>query len=209
VYPTGGGGHNWSPMSYNPATGLVYIPSFYMSFPYQAQATYRPGSTGYVRPPGETKTIGPMIGPDPPPGGARGGLQAWDPVNQRLKWNLAGGGGIGGGTSTTAGNLVFQVINDGRFRAISADKGEVLYEVQTNRTGMAPPITYEVDGTQYVAFGGGLGRPAATLGPNDAKVDNAPMLFVFKLGGKAELPPAPPPAATPPAPAGAAPEQRN
>jgi len=209
VYPTGGGGHNWSPMSYNPATGLVYIPSFYMSFPYQAQATYRPGSTGYVRPPGETKTIGPMIGPEPPPGGARGGLQAWDPVNQRLKWNLAGGGGIGGGTSTTAGNLVFQVINDGRFRAISADKGEVLYEVQTNRTGMAPPITYEVDGTQYVAFGGGLGRPAATLGPNNATVDNAPMLFVFKLGGKAELPPAPPPAATPPAPAGAAPEQRN
>ena len=209
VYPTGGGGHNWSPMSYNPATGLVYIPSFYMSFPYQAQATYRPGSTGYVRPPGETKTIGPMIGPEPPPGGARGGLQAWDPVNQRLKWNLAGGGGIGGGTSTTAGNLVFQVINDGRFRAISADKGEVLYEVQTNRTGMAPPITFEVDGTQYVAFGGGLGRPAATLGPNNATVDNAPMLFVFKLAGKAELPPAPPPAATPPAPAGAAPEQRN
>ena len=210
VYPTGGGGHNWSPMSYNPGTGLVYIPSFYMSFPYQAQATYRPGSTGYVRPPGETKVIGPLIGPEPPPGGARGGLQAWDPVQQKLRWNLAGGGGIGGGTTTTAGNLVFQVINDGRFRAISADKGEILYEVQTNRTGMAPPITYEVDGTQYVAFGGGLGRPAATVGPNDAPVDRAPMLFVFKLGGTAALPPAPAPDATPAtAPTGPAPEQRN
>ena len=81
-------------------------------------------------------------------------------MNQKLRWNIAGGGGIGGGTATTAGNLVFQVINDGRFRAISADKGEILYEVQTDRTGMAPPITYEVDGTQYVAFGGGLGRAA-------------------------------------------------
>ena len=82
------------------------------------------------------------------------------------RWNIAGGGGIGGGTSTTAGNLVFQVINDGRFRAISADKGEILYEVRTGRTGMAPPITYEVDGKQYVAFGGGLGRSAPIQRPD-------------------------------------------
>ena len=53
---------------------------------------------------------------------------------------------------------------------------------------MAPPITYEVDGKQYVAFQGGLGRPATTVGPNDAKVDNPPMLFVFALDGKAEMP---------------------
>ncbi len=59
---------------------------------------------------------------------------------------------------------------------------------------MAPPITYEIDGKQYVAFMAGAGRPRATVGPNDAKVDNAPMLFVFALDGKAEMPaPAPPP----------------
>jgi len=218
IYPTGGGAHNWSPMSYNPNTGLVYIPSSYQSFPYQATPTLRPGSTGYVRPQGQTKIIEPTMGPEPP-AGARGGLQAWDPVKQQLKWNLEGGGGIGGGTSTTAGNLVFQVINDGRFRAISADKGEVLYEVKIARTGMAAPITYEVDGKQYVAFGGGLGRAANVQGPNNAKVDNAPMMFVFTLDGTAELPPPPPPAATPapagpgaippvPAPVGPAPEQR-
>jgi quinohemoprotein ethanol dehydrogenase len=207
VFPTGGGGHNWSPMSYNPATGLVYIPASYQSYPYQAQAEYRPGSTGYVRPQGATKTIEPSFGPEPP-AGARNGLQAWDPVNQKLRWNVAGGGGIGGGTSTTAGNLVFQVINDGRFRAISADKGEILYEVQTNRTGMAPPITYEVDGKQYVAFGGGLGRANNVLGPTNASVDNAPMMFVFTLGGKAELP-APPPAPDPASAAGTAGEPRK
>jgi len=108
---------------------------------------------------------------------------------------------------------VFQVINDGRFRAISADRGEVLYEVKTNRTGMAAPITYEVDGKQYVAFGGGLGRAANVVGPNDAKVDNAPIMFVFTLDGTMELPAAPPPAtpanAPPAAPVGPAPEQRN
>jgi quinohemoprotein ethanol dehydrogenase len=211
VFPTGGGGHNWSPMSYNPNTGLVYIPAFYQSYPYQAQAEYKPGSTGYVRPTRETKIIEPSFGPEPP-SGARNGLQAWDPVNQKLKWNIAGGGGIGGGTATTAGNLVFQVINDGRFRAISADTGEILYEVRTGRTGMAPPITYEVDGKQYVAFGGGLGRANTVVGPNDDKVENAPMMFVFTLDGTAELPtpPAAVPSANPPrAPAGPAAEQRN
>jgi quinohemoprotein ethanol dehydrogenase len=210
IYPTGGGAHNWAPMSYNPGTGLVYIPASYQSFPYQAQAEFKPGTTGYVRPSGPTKIIEPAFGPEPPEG-ARGGLQAWDPVSQRLKWNLEGGGGIGGGTVTTAGNLVFQTINDGRFRAISADKGEILYEVRTGRTGMAPPITYEVDGKQYVAFGGGLGRPATIVGPNNAPVDNPPIMFVFTLDGKAEMPaPAPPPPSGPgAAPAGPAPEQQR
>jgi quinohemoprotein ethanol dehydrogenase len=209
VYPTGGGAHNWSPMSYNPNTGLVYIPASYSSFPYQAQAELKPGTTGYVRPSGETKVIEPTMGPEPPQG-ARGGLQAWDPLNQRLRWNVEGGGGIGGGTATTAGNVVFQVINDGRFRAVSADKGEILYEVKTGRTGMAPPITYEVDGKQYVAFGGGLGRAATIVAPNNAKTDAPPIMFVFTLDGNAEMPaPAPPPAGRGAAPPGPAPEQKE
>jgi len=95
----------------------------------------------------------------------------------------------------------------------------VLYEVNVNRTGMAPPITYEVDGKQYVAFGGGLGRAANVTGPNNATVDNAPIMYVFALDGTAELPAPPPaaaapagPAAVPPVPAGPAvpaPEQRD
>jgi quinohemoprotein ethanol dehydrogenase len=211
LFPTGGGAHNWSPMSYTPATGYVYISVSLMPFTYAATAEFKPGSNGYSRGSGDPKPIGgTVIGP-PTAEGMRSALQAWDPVNQKLAWRIDGGGGIGGGTATTAGNLVFQVINDGRFRAVTADKGEILYEIQTGRTGMAPPITYEVDGTQYVAFQGGLGRPAATVGPNDAKIDNPPMMFVFALDGKAELPkPAPPPPPNnnrPPQPApGAAPE---
>src|SRR5579883_2454563 len=193
IYPTGGGAHNWAPMSYNPNTGLVYIPASYMPFPYQAAETLTPGTTGYVRPTGKTREIqAPAIGPIAPDG-VRGGLQAWDPVRQKLVWRADGGGGIGGGTVTTAGNLVFQVVNDGWFRVYSADKGEKLYEIQTGRTGMAPPVTYEADGKQYVALMGGLGRPATVVGPNDAKVDHPPLLFVFALDGKAPMPEAAPP----------------
>jgi len=77
---------------------------------------------------------------------------------------------------------------------------------------VAPPITYEVDGKQYVAFGGGLGRAATVVGLNNAIVDNPPIMFVFTLDGTAEMPAAaPPPPAGPPAtpPAAPAPEQRN
>jgi quinohemoprotein ethanol dehydrogenase len=196
LFPTGGGAHNWSPMSYNPATGYVYIPVFLQPYTYAAQAEYRPGTSGYNRTEHDPKPIGgPVIGP-PTAEGMRTALEAWDPANQKLVWRIDGGGGIGGGTVSTAGNLVFQSINDGRFRAVTADKGEILYEVQTGRTGMAPPITYEVEGKQYVAFQGGLGRPAPTVGPNDEKIEHPPMMFVFALDGKAELPkaaPVPPP----------------
>jgi quinohemoprotein ethanol dehydrogenase len=191
LWPTGGGAHNWSPMSWNPNTGLVYIPASYMPFRYQAMAELKPGSTGYVRPTGEVRSVKPLMGPDAPDG-VRGGLQAWDPVNQKLAWRADGGGGIGGGSVSTGGNLVFHVSNDGWFRAYSADKGEKLYEVQTGRTGMAAPITYEADGKQYVAFMGGMGRPAPSVGPNDAKVDFPPMLFVFEVDGKADMPKAAP-----------------
>ena len=194
IFPTGGGAHNWAPMSYNPNTGYVYIPVSLMPFTYAATDELKPGANGYSRGNGTPKLIdSPAIGP-PTEEGMRGALQAWDPVNQKLIWRVDGGGGIGGGTSTTAGNLVFQVLNDGRFRAVTADKGQVLYEIQTGRTGMAPPITYEVEGKQYVAFQGGLGRPANTVGANDAKIDDPPILFVFALDGNAAMPkPAPPP----------------
>jgi hypothetical protein len=79
-------------------------------------------------------------------------------MTQKQRWQAPGGGGIGGGTVTTAGNLVFQVIPDGRLVAYSADKGEKLLEVQTGlRGGMGPPITYQLDGKQYVSLMGGTG----------------------------------------------------
>jgi quinohemoprotein ethanol dehydrogenase len=184
VYPTGGGAHNWAPMSFNPDTGLIYIPASYQSYTYQAAEEYKKNTFGTVRSNAEARQIkAPAIGPSAPDG-VRGGLQAWDPVGHKLVWRADGGGGIGGGTVTTGGNLVFQTSNDGRFAVYSADKGEKLYDVKTGRTGVGPPITYEIDGKQYVAFMAGSGRPAAVVGLNDAKVDNPPMLFVFALDAR-------------------------
>jgi quinohemoprotein ethanol dehydrogenase len=205
IFPTAGGAHNWSPMAFNPSTGLVYIPTTYGSWTYAAsdKMTYAPyGDTGlafgFLA---ERPNSMPVMGPEPL-GKERGVLQAWDPVNQKLVWRTPGGGGIGGGVVTTAGNLVMQVTNEGRLLAYSADKGEKLFEIQTGRTGMGPPITYQVDGKQYVALTGGLGKTVMTPGPTDEKIDTPPLLFVFELDGKAPMPKAaaPPPAFGPPPP---------
>jgi quinohemoprotein ethanol dehydrogenase len=192
ISPGGGGAHNWSPMSFNPMTGLTYIPtSTANSWTYQAEATYNPKPglmTGTVRPmPAATVPSPPAIGPEPlGDSGPRGALVAWDPVAQQMRWRQPGGGGIGGGTMTTAGNLVFQVINDGRLMAYSADKGEKLLELQTGlRSGMGPPITYQLDGKQYIALMGGVGAaaPGGNAGPGNQATPFSPKLLTFVVGG--------------------------
>jgi quinohemoprotein ethanol dehydrogenase len=203
IYPTGGGAHNWAPMSYNPATGLVYLPASQGSYTFLAADEvigYPYGHPGVAFPQrGMKPIVPPIIGPEPL-AGTRGVLEAWDPVNQKLVWRVPGGGSSGGGTVTTAGNLVIQVLGDGHLLAYSADKGEKLLDIQTNRRGAGPPITYTLDGKQYIAFMAGSGRPAQATGPTDAKVENPPTLFAFELGGTAALPPPLPPQRNPFAP---------
>ena len=201
IFPTAGGAHNWSAMSFNPATGLVYVPtSTGTSWTFAAVQNFQyvPGenATGTVRPmPTPRPNDLPVIGPEPLEGG-RGALVAWDPVAQKMRWRMPGGGGIGGGTLSTAGNLVFQSINDGRLLAYSADKGEKLFEIQTGLgSGMGPPITYSVAGKQHVTLMGGVGQVTGNAGPQNSATPNAPKMLTFVLDGKAELPGLVPPAA--------------
>jgi len=190
ISPGGGGAHNWSPMSFNPITGLTYIPtSTANSFTYAMTPDFapKPGqTTGTMRPaPTATRPPPPSIGPEPIETGNHGALVAWDPVAQQMRWRMPGGGGIGGGTLTTAGNLVFQVINDGRLLAYSADKGEKLLEIQTGlRSGMGPPITFQLDGKQYIAVMGGVGGiSGGNAGPGNVATPNQPTLLTYVLGG--------------------------
>jgi quinohemoprotein ethanol dehydrogenase len=197
IFPSAGGAHNWSPMSFNPATGLVYISgntasswTFASVDEFEAK-TDRTSNNGLVRPmPMPRENNLPVIGPEPLPGtGSRGALIAWDPVKQQIRWRMPGGGGIGGGTVSTAGNLVFQVINDGRLLAYSADKGEKLLEIQTGlKSGMGPPITYQLDGQQYVALMGGIGTVIGNAGPQNSPTAIPPKLLVYRLDGTAVLP---------------------
>src|SRR5438067_1491603 len=208
LMPGPGGGHNWSPMSFNPMTGLVYIPTSTSSsstFAIDTNFKYENGksNTGTRRgtpgpdgaraaPTPSTVPAPPAIGPEPPPEGQpRNVLVAWDPATQKQRWQTPGGGSIGGGTVTTAGGLVFQVIPDGHLVAYSADKGEKLLDIQTGlRGGMGPPITYQVDGKQYIALMGGTGivvarsaEPGAAPPPSNAQTV-FPKLMTFVLDGK-------------------------
>ena len=209
ISPGPGGGHNWSPMSFNPATGLVYIPSSLSSssvFAVDDNYEWKAGRSnigvrrgpppangiGVAPPPAATLPPPPAIGPEAPPQGTPNGvLVAWDPATQKQRWQTPGGGSIGGGTVTTAGNLVIQVIPDGRLVAYSADKGEKLLDVKTGLGGgMGPPITYELDGRQYIALAGGQGivvgrnvEPGAPP-PQAGPTTIFPKLMVFVLDGK-------------------------
>ena len=227
VMPGPGGAHNWAPMSFNPTTGLMYIPnSSGGAFSYATAPDYehKPGelNLGIVfanpnagrggraaAPAGEVATAAarattapppappkraarkpapPSIGPEP----SGGNLVAWDPVTQKERWRAQGGGSSGGGTVTTAGNLVFQVLPNGLLRAYSADKGEKLLEIQTNlKTAMGPPMTFLLDGKQYVTVQGGQGAAGSGFGGGSAS-PILPKLLTFVLDGTAPLPPANP-----------------
>jgi hypothetical protein len=132
----------------------------------------------------------PAIGP-PPPDGQRNLLVAWDPVTQKERWHAPGGGSIGGGTVSTAGNLVLQVIPDGRLVAYRADTGEKLLDLKTGLPGgMGPPITYMLDGKQYISFMGGTGKVKPSPGlPPPPGTNNLnpvlPRLLTFVLDGTA------------------------
>jgi quinohemoprotein ethanol dehydrogenase len=123
-----------------------------------------------------------------------GSLVAWNPSTQKEVWRAPAGGSLGGGTVTTGGNLVIQVTPDGRLMAYSADKGENLLEAKTGLTGgMGPPITFMLDGKQYVAFNGGLGQvqrpgPPPAAGAPAPPPPVLPRLQVYMLDGTATLP---------------------
>ena len=207
ISPGPGGAHNWAPMSFNPTTGLVYIPTSMVSssnFAVDPEFNYQSGRSnigvrrgrppadgGFAPPPPPTLPAPPAIGPEAPPAGQTNVLMAWDPVMQKERWRAQGGGSINGGTVTTAGNLVFQVISDGRLVAYSADKGEKLLDIQTGlRAGMGPPMTYMLGGKQYIALMGGTGivvarnaEPGAAP-PAPSAQTVFPKLMTFVLDGK-------------------------
>jgi glucose dehydrogenase len=144
--------------------------------PAPAKATQRPA----------LKTIGPDFD--------GGFLVAIDPATKTEHWRVPGGQPYGGGTVATAGGLVLQTAN-GTLYAYSADKGEKLLELKIGIPGgMGPPITFMVDGKQYVALQIGQGNvppppgaPARAANPNSPPPAR-PRLLVYALDGAAKLP---------------------
>ena len=170
VKPTPFGGHNWQPMSYSPKTGLVYVPAQEILGVYRQNKDfrYRPGNWNT----GTDFNAFSLLTPDL----TSGFLLAWDPVRQKEAWRHPYAMAWNGGTLATAGNLVFQGSADGRFIAFNASTGRELWEYRVGTGIGAGPITYNVDGKQYVTivagWGGAFalgGGPAAAQGNSDAR----------------------------------------
>jgi quinohemoprotein ethanol dehydrogenase len=157
VRPNPEGAHNWHPMSYSPQTGLVYLPMQDMALDYAHDPafTHREGfnNLGVVF----------SLFPDDPlvrkaiRNSPKAALLAWDPVSQKEAWRAPRPGPWNGGTLAVAGGLVFQGTVDGRFLALDAKTGAELWSYDNQAATLAGPISYEVDGEQYVAVPAGYG----------------------------------------------------
>jgi quinohemoprotein ethanol dehydrogenase len=197
--PTGLGAHNWSPMSYNPLTGLVYFRASRASMIYRTDPdfVFREGlnNTGIYRGP-PTDADRELSAGSPPLTGSS--LIAWDPVVGAARYEIDG---FGGGVLTTAANLLFQGRGTitGELIAFDAATGERLWSHETPNSMAPGPISYAVGGEQYIAIMGGRGFSGGT--DADARARNPGRIFAFKLDGKATFPPGPGPAppANPPA----------
>ena len=198
IIPSGIGAHAWHPMSYSPKTGLVYIP-----------AMEHPLVYGDAKPfeihPGRWNTAVSFLDPPPIPGlpdtveGRRaalaamikGKLVAYDPVAQQVRWEIKRDWPWNGGTLATAGNLVFEGTVRGDFEAYNAQNGTKLWSFQTQRGIMAGPVSYRINGEQYVAvmagYGGSMGM-ATRSEWEKRKMPNG-IIVAFKIGGNAQLPP--------------------
>jgi len=172
------GGKNWQPMSYSPQTGLVYIPSLNLCMDFEgAEPAYKRGSF-YLAFEFDLGKTG--------PGGYMSELIAWDPLTQQKVWSNPDTLPWLGGTMATAGGLVFHGDVRGWFKALDARSGKVLWQFNTGSGISAAPMTYELDGKQYVAVVSGRTFSIPIfLGPvGKMMVDASPeggTLFVFEL----------------------------
>ena len=181
MQPSGIGGTNWSPMPYSPDTGYFYVPGTV-----RTSAFTRFGDK-YIL--GQRYTGGSQSAPIGSP--MSGTFTAIDSKTNKIAWQhktpyRIGGGG---GSSVTAGGLVFRGEPDGNFLALDAKTGKELWRFQTGFGADAPPVFYEVDGEQYVAIATG-GNQLQGSAYGDA-------VWAFSLKGQlGPLWPPPPPQTT-------------
>jgi quinohemoprotein ethanol dehydrogenase len=196
IFPAPYGAHNWHPMSYNPAAGLVYIPAQDVPHVYAQDENFRhrPGywNTG-------TDLVPALLPDEAGPRQAvidmvEGYVTAWDPVLQEERFRITHEGPWNGGMLSTAGNLLLQGNAEGELVVYSADKGDMLWKFDAQTGIVAPPVTFRQNGEQYIAVVAGWGGTfALTQGDDDdsGPRPNYSRMLVFKLNGETSLPPAP------------------
>jgi quinohemoprotein ethanol dehydrogenase len=196
VLPGPTGAHNWHPMAWSPEAGLVYIPALELGatrFAKDPNYRVRPGFYNIgVDPKNFVYPEDPAV-IDEVAASLKGPLIAWDPVAQREVWRFDHRAPWNGGVLATAGGLVFQGTSDGHLLALDARTGRELWRYFLQTGVMAAPVSFELDGEQYIAVAVGWGSHygldwgdfalRATGGlPNLSRV------VAFKLGGNVKLP---------------------
>ena len=197
------GAHSWQPMSFQPTTGLVYVPVTDAGFAYIPEPAQRHSELAWNT--GIDLSGGSL--PEDAAGkqrikdSTRGHLAAWDPIAQREVWRVQFAEPWFGGVLSTAGNLVLQGTAQAELVAYRADTGERLWAAPTQAGVLAPPISYQVGGEQFIAlevgWGGAFGLAAGELARDKHARVNVPRVLAFKLHGSDVLP-APPSLPAPP-----------
>lgn len=198
-FPSPLGGHNWQPMCYNSETGLVYIPSHEMAMLYahDPDFEFKPGYFNIGLPVAKDVSFPTWLDPElikaMGPKAMLGYLQAWDPIKQERVWQVDHQGPWNGGTLCTAGGLVFQGNSLGNLQAMDAATGAVVWSFHAQQGIIAPPVSYAIDGEQYISvlvgWGGVLGLSFSMGSVLPEAIHPTGRLLTFKLGGNNQLPP--------------------
>ncbi|MEO0423308.1 MAG: PQQ-dependent methanol/ethanol family dehydrogenase [Pseudomonadota bacterium] len=176
VAPSFLGGKNWMPMAYSPDTGYFYVPANEWGMDlWNEPVAYKRGAA-YL---GAGFTIKPVFDD------YIGALRAFDPKTGEKVWEVKNQAPLWGGVMATAGNLVFTGTPEGYLKAFDAKTGEELWKFQTGSGVVGSPITWEMDGDQYVAVASGWGGAVPLWGGDVAKtvkyLNQGGSLWVFKL----------------------------
>jgi len=159
ICPTASGGKDWNPSAYSPRTGLLYIPHENICMDWESVQTNYIAGTPYV---------GAVVKMKPGPGGNRGEMTAWDPVQAKPAWQIKEDLPLWSGALVTAGDLVFYGTMDGWFKAVDAKTGELKWQFKTGSGIIGQPIAYKgPDGKEYIAILSGVGGWAGAIVPGN------------------------------------------
>lgn len=187
-FPAAPGGHNWQPMAYHPQHNLVYIPAQDLPWVYKSADSFEfhglrvsagldPVVASMPEDPKEQEAISKLL---------KGYLLAWDPVQQHARWKIEHPVAWNGGVLSTAGDLVFQGTAHGEFMAFDAGSGERLWSHDVQTAALGGPVTYTVEGKQYIAVMAGWGTAFGIESGIVAKWADVPPLnriVAFSLDG--------------------------
>ncbi len=196
IWPGPIGVHNWHAMSFNPGTGLVYIPVHELPGMFTDKGI---NPVTWQSPNFYIDTGVEFLHDDVPTNAGSAALMAWDPIGKKEVWRHELPGSWNAGTLTTAGNLVFQGRVDGKFVAYDATSGAALWTFDAGLGISAPPVTYTVNGEQHIALLVGWGGAGPAIGGSMNRQHGWAYraqprhLLSFSLKGQAEMPVMPPP----------------